>query len=240
MAATSAELRERLHTKGCEEGFADALIDVLDAVREEAAARNGAAAEHFRSELARHEAGHDEQSHAILDEMRQSSATVDQRFDEMRQRFDEMRKLFAEAEQRNDQRFDKVDQRLAELTSQIAETRKELGDLRVEHEQRFNEVEKSISRVREEQERRFGEIRADNERRFGEFRDEQARRLSQLRVELAELRVENEQRVGELRGEMGAIAVKMTDRLLYVGLGLGTLILGATGAIIGAIAAFSG
>ena len=58
------------------------------------------------------------------------------------------------------------------------------------------------------------------------------------------LRAENERRFAEVKADIAEtdnkianLGVKMTDRMLYIGIGTVSLILGAAGAIIGAFAA---
>ena len=51
------------------------------------------------------------------------------------------------------------------------------------------------------------------------------------------LRAENERRFSEVNDTIADLGVKMTDRMLYIGIGTVSLILGAAGAIIGAFAA---
>ena len=259
MPAPATDFRERLITHGCNEGLADVLLDMVAARDHQ---QNGTA-ELIDAKLAEHEQRHEGPILAAINDLSETANEAErrneQRFAEvkseiadLRETVSDLRETVSEAERRSEQRSAEIEKsisrlreenerRLAAVHLEIAESRAEneraISELRTENERRFAEastenerrfsgVEQSLSRLREENERRFSELRSANERALAELRTENERALSEVRSEIS-----------ESRNDTANLGAKMTDRILYVGLGLAGLLLGTTGAIIGAVAA---
>ena len=151
---------------------------------------------------------------------------------------------FESHEKQNEADLRSVESTIREtVANATTEIKEELAKERILNERRFSEVRSEIAELGKETEQRFSEVErrfSEVERRFSEVHSEIAkqgkeneRRFSEVMSEIVGLRADFERRMGEMRGEL-------EHRMLVLGVGMAGLVLGATGAIIGAMAAFSG
>ena len=125
---------------------------------------------------------------------------------------------------------------VTELKDVTTELKDELTKEQVLNERRFSQVQTTFSQIREDIERRFSEQSAAIERRFSEVHSEIAKLDKQTERRFSEVMSES----AKLRGEMGELRGELEHRMFVLGLGLAGLIIGATGAVIAAVAIFNG
>ena len=207
MAIPALEYREQLLAQGCEEGLADVVLSLVEAARDDAEAA-------VIMKVSERIAHSEQQLNGRLDEHAEQFRTLESTIRETAA--ETTRTLTAQIEQQialtnqqialTNQRITLMEQRLAEIKQQIALTNQQIALTN----QQIAETNQQI---------------AETNQQLADLKLWVAEQLAEMKVQIAEQETKNEQRFGRLQG-----------RLLQFAIGVSGLIIGATAAIIAAIA----
>ena len=233
MAIPALEYREQLLAQGCNEGLADAVLSLVEAARDDAEAevimKVGERIARSEQQLAEHVEQNAQQFHAIESAIRESAAET-------------TRTLTAQIEQQTaetNRQIAETNQRVAQIEQQTAETNRRVAQI----EQQTAETNRRVAQIEQqtaETNRRVAQIEqqvADLRQQTAETNQRVAlveQQVADLRLQLAEHGADNERGLRELM----QVFSKGQDRLIQGILGIAALIVGATVAIISALAVF--
>ena len=233
MAIPALEYREQLLAQGCEEGLADAVLSLVAAARDDAEAevimKVGERIAHSEQQLAEHVEQNAQQFHALESAIHESAAKTTRTLTaQIEQQTAETNRQIAETNQRVAQ----IEQQVADLRQQTAETNQrvaqieqQVADLKqqtAETNQRVAQVEQQVADLKLQT--------AETNQRVAQIEQQ----VTDLRLQLAEHGADNERGLRELM----QVFSKGQDRLVQGIIGIAALIVGATVAIISALAVF--
>ena len=254
MAIPALEYREQLLAQGCEEGLADAVLSLVEAARDDAEAevimKVGERIAHSEQQLAEHVEQNAQQFHAIESAIRESAAETTRTLTaQIEQQATETNRQIAETNQRGAQ----IEQQVADLRQQTAETNQrgaQIEQQTAETNRRVAQIEQQVADLRQQTAETNRQIAETNQRvaqieqQVADLRQQTAetnqrvalveQQVADLRLQLAEHGADNERGLRELM----QVFSKGQDRLIQGILGIAALIVGATVAIISALAVF--
>ncbi len=214
MAIPALEYREQLLAQGCEEGLADAVLSLVEAARDDAEAqvimKVGERIAHTEQQLAEHA----EQFRTLESAIRESAAETTRTLTaQLEQQTAETNQQIAELKQQTAQ----IEQQTAETNQRLAETNQQVAELK----QQTAQIEQQTAETNQ----RVADLNQRVTEQLGDLKVWVAEQLAEMKVQIAEQETKNEQRFTRMQG-----------RLLQGAIGIAGLIIGATAAIIAAIA----
>ena len=214
MAIPALEYREQLLAQGCEEGLADAVLSLVEAARDDAEAqvimKVGERIAHTEQQLAEHA----EQFRVLESAIRESAAETTRTLTaQIEQQTAETNQQIAELKQQTTQ----IEQQTAETNQRLAETNQQVAELK----QQTAQIEQRTAETNQ----RVADLNQRVTEQLGGLKVWVAEQLAEMKVQIAEQETKNEQRFTRMQG-----------RLLQGAIGIAGLIIGATAAIIAAIA----
>ena len=214
MAIPAPEYREQLLAQGCEEGLADAVLSLVGAASDDAEA---AVIMKVGERIARSEqqlAEHAEQFRTLESAIRESAAETTRTLTaQLEQQTAETNQQIAELKQQTTQ----IEQQTAETNQRLAETNQQVAELK----QQTAQIEQQTAETNQ----RVADLNQRVTEQLGDLKVWVAEQLAEMKVQIAEQETKNEQR-----------STRMQGRLLQGAIGIAGLIIGATAAIIAAIA----